>query len=369
MPDATARATLAATRRPLRLPYHPLYRFYEGGSQTRAFRGLPNRPDDWWSEDWVGSCTIANNAGPDGAAQGLSSIDVPGVGSLTLKRLVEAHPIAMVGERFAERWGPIIGLLVKLLSPAGPVPLHAHPTRAWAREHLGSRFGKTECWILLATPGDGREPAYAGIGFQEGIDRWWFDAAVRRHDNASIRATLHRFDVEPGQVYVAHAGVPHYLGPGVSFIEVQEPTDHIVIPETDGGDDDGATMGLGWDEALDMIDYRGATRDHTFAVARQVETPLREHHGSRETRLLNADVLDFFDATSLDVVDELPVEDGRFSIAIVTEGDGTVEGDFGSEPIRAGETIAFPAGLGHRYLAGSAPLRVIRCLGPAVSGS
>jgi len=51
----------AAIRRPLPLAYHPLYRFYEGGSLTRQFRGLPDRPDDWWPEDWVGSCTAANN--------------------------------------------------------------------------------------------------------------------------------------------------------------------------------------------------------------------------------------------------------------------------------------------------------------------
>ena len=49
-------------------------------------------------------------------------------------------------------------------------------------------------------------------------------------------------------------------GRGISFIEVQEPSDHIVIPETDGDDDAGATMGLGWDLALDMIDYTGAGR-------------------------------------------------------------------------------------------------------------
>jgi mannose-6-phosphate isomerase len=364
--DARAGALLAATRRPLRLPYHPLYRFYEGGSQTRAFRGLPNQPDDWWSEDWVGSCTLANNPGPDGAPQGLSAVEVPGAGFVSLKELVEAHPAEMVGEAFADRWGPIIGLLVKLLSPAGQVPLHAHPSRDWARRHLDSPFGKTECWILLATPGDGREPAYAGMGFEQGIDRDRFAESARHHDRAAIRATLHRFDIEPGHVYVAHAGVPHYLGPGISFIEVQEPTDHIVIPETDGADDAGATMGLGWDEALDMIDYHGADRDRTLARARQVETPVREHHGSRETRLLNSDVLEFFDTTRLDVVDDLPVDDGRFSIAIVTSGDGTVEGDFGSEPVRAGDTLAFPAGIGHRFRAGSTPLQVVRCLGPAV---
>ena len=42
-----------AVRRPLPLGYHPLYRFYRGGSLTRTFRGLPERPDDWWSEDWA----------------------------------------------------------------------------------------------------------------------------------------------------------------------------------------------------------------------------------------------------------------------------------------------------------------------------
>ena len=139
----TAHAIAAAIRRPLRLPYNPLYRFYEGGSLTRSFRHLPSRPDDWWSEDWVGSCTVANNADPDGKPQGLSRVDVPGMGVVALLDIVEAMPEEMIGARFASRYGPITGVLVKLLSPAGQVPLHAHPSRAWARDHLDSPFGKT----------------------------------------------------------------------------------------------------------------------------------------------------------------------------------------------------------------------------------
>ena len=101
---------------------------------------------------------------------------------MTLLQLVETFPESMVGGAFAARWGPLTGVLVKLLSPAGQVPLHAHPSRAWAAEHLGSPFGKTEAWILLDTPGDGFEPAYAGIGFMPGLDRSAFRAAVLRHD-------------------------------------------------------------------------------------------------------------------------------------------------------------------------------------------
>ena len=355
-----------AVRRPLPLAYHPLYRFYEGGSLTRAFRGLPERPDDRWSEDWVGSCTRAGNDDPDGRPQGLSPVDVPGAGLVPLAELVEALPEEMVGARFAQAWGSVTGVLVKLLSPAGQVPLHAHPARAWARQHLGSRFGKTEAWILLGTPGDGREPAYAGIGFAPGIDRDWFAGAVRRHDNRAIRGTLHRTDVRPGEVYVAHAGVPHYLGPRISFIEVQEPSDHIVIPETDGADDAGATMGLGWDLALDMIDYAGADAGQTFARARQQPRVLRTCGASRETRLVHDDVLGFFDATALEVADEIEVSDGRFCVAVVVSGDGWLEGDFGRQPIRRGETFALPASLPVRVRAGREPVRVIRCLGPLV---
>ncbi len=162
-------ALAEAIRRPLPLAYHPLYRFYEGGSLTRRFRGMPDRPDDWWSEDWVGSCTVAGNAGPDGSPQGLSAVDIADVGPVTIVDLVARFPEAMVGEAFAARWGPVTGVLVKLLSPAGQVPLHAHPSREWAARHLGSPYGKTEAWILLDTPGDGFEPAYAGMGFMPGI--------------------------------------------------------------------------------------------------------------------------------------------------------------------------------------------------------
>lgn len=355
-----------AIKHPLPLAYHPLYRFYEGGALTRRFRGLPEGEDDWWSEDWVGSCTCANNTGPDGQTQGLSDVEVTGIGAVPLKEVVEAWPEEMVGAGFAERWGPITGVLVKLLSPRGPVPVHAHPTREWARRHLGSPFGKTEAWIFLETPGDGSEPAHAGVGFTPGVDQEWFRQAVRHHDSSSIRGALHRTEVRPGEVFVAHGGVPHYLEPRVSFIEVQEPSDFLVIAEAPEHEESAATMGLGWDVALGMIDYKGPDRGTTLDRARQEPSVLRTSRGSREVRLFRNDVRQFFDATALEVADELEVDDGRFSIAIVTSGEGALEGDFGRVPVSRGGTFALPASLPCRLLPGREPVRVIRCLGPTV---
>ena len=353
-----------AIRRPLALPYHPLYRFYEGGSMTRAFRGLEPGADDWWSEDWVGSCTLAGNADPEGRAQGLSRVTIDGLGERSLVSVIEALPDEMVGAAFAERWGPITGVLVKLLSPAGQVPLHAHPSRAWAAEHLGSRFGKTEAWILLDTPGDGTEPAYAGIGFREDVDRDAFVDAVRRRDTGAVRDSLHRTPIARGEVYVAHGGVPHYLGPRISFIEVQEPSDHLVIPEWSDADDAGATMGLGFDTALGMLDFAGTPREATLGRARQRPEVMRATPGGTETGLIGAEAREYFDATRLDVTGELEVADGRFSIAIVTAGDGSLDGDFGRVQLARGMTFALPAALPHRFAAGTEPLSVVRTMGP-----
>ena len=81
----------------------------------------------------------------------------------------------------------------------------------------------------------------------------------------------------------------------------------------------------------------------TFAArARQQPRVLRTSHASREVRLLADDVLGFFDATALEVADEIEVSDGRFSIAIVVSGAGSIEGEFGRVPIRRGETFALP---------------------------
>ena len=75
-------------------------------------------------------------------------------------------------------------------------------------------------------------------------------------------------------------------------------------------------------------------------------------------------MLEFFDATALEVTDNIDVDDGRFSIAIVTSGDGSIHGNFGDLAVRRGETFALPAHLPIRVAAGREPLRIVRCFGP-----
>jgi mannose-6-phosphate isomerase len=360
---------LRAIRQPLPLPYHPVYRGYRGGRLTQQFRDVAAPEDTDWPEDWVGSTTIAGNRDPDGRQQGLTEVEIEGLGTVTLADLVTAFPEEMVGTRFAHRFGPTTGVLVKLNSPAGPAPLHGHPDRDFAARHLGSPLGKAEAWIMLETPGTAAEPPYAAFGVREGAGEADFRRAMDAEDSAALRELLHRVEVAPGDVWLMHHRVPHCLGPGLSFLEVQEPSDHIVIPEwwAVGADEASATMGLGWELAFQMLDLEPSPRERAVGRARQSASLLRARGASVQQRLVDESALPFFDVHRLNVTDDLPIEDGRFSIDVVVDGDGFIEGDFARQPIRRGAAFAAAASLAHRFVAGTQPLHVIRCMGPLAS--
>ena len=44
---------------------------------------------------------------------------------------------------------------------------------------------------------------------------------------------LNRIAVRPGDVIVIRGGLPHAIGPGVTMVEVMEPSDLVIVPEID----------------------------------------------------------------------------------------------------------------------------------------
>lgn len=353
-------------RGPLLLPPNPVYRAYRGGDALRRFRGIPERGPDHWPEEWIGSITLAGNPDPDGRPQGLSIVEVPGLGPSRLSDLVTAAPEAMVGSTFADRFGPTTGVLVKLIALSDAAPLHAHPDAAFAQRELGLPFGKAEAWVIVEASGDGIEHAHAGMGIVPGVSRAAFRDAIDRRSSADLRAMVHRTPIQAGEAYVLSPRVPHLLGPGVFFIELQEPSDLAVLPEgwTLGADEAASTLGLGWDRALDSIDLEPVSREDAVEAARQTPVQTVRHGSSTVTQLIGPEAGGWFEAERLDVAGELDVGPGRFSIDIVLSGQGRAEGDWGTASIGRGVAVAWPAQVGHRYVAGVEPLTVIRSLGP-----
>src|SRR5512132_908029 len=153
---------------PWRLAPNRVDRFYTGGALLERFRGASedDARDGHRPEDWVGSVTGAWRApGSRPSGEGLSVIDTP-AGPRRLAELLAADPEAIAGHGLVERAGVTTGLLVKLLDAGVRLPVHAHPTRAFARERLGSLFGKAEAWLILGTRHVPRaEPPNVRIGF------------------------------------------------------------------------------------------------------------------------------------------------------------------------------------------------------------
>src|SRR5689334_7012795 len=154
-----------------RLPPNRVSRFNRGGLLLDRFRGSAEPADTDRPEDWVGSATRTwSRPGTSPTDEGLSNADVEGRTRRVAEVLAD-DPEGVAGPDLASA-GPATGILVKLLDAGIRLPVHAHPTRAFAREHLGSSFGKAEAWIVLGTRTiPGAPPPHVRLGFRRPVGR------------------------------------------------------------------------------------------------------------------------------------------------------------------------------------------------------
>ena len=243
----------AAANAPIVLgPNQPAH-FYRGGRGIARLRGIP-RPSENSPEDWVGSTT--EMFGRPGA--GLTRL----AGGETLRDVIAADPDGFLGADHVARYGINPALLVKILDTGQRLLVHLHPDRDFAARYLGSRFGKTESWLILETRDEEGDPSagYVYLGFARDAD----PAVVRRwvddQDTAAILDSLNKVAVAPGDTVLVPGGVPHAIGAGITLVELQEPTDFSILLEWAGFAIDGAAdghLGLGFDAALTALDYSG----------------------------------------------------------------------------------------------------------------
>ena len=186
--------------KPLLLPPNQFHRFYRGGARIDALRGVPEG-EDGRPEDWVGSTATSfglRHRGPE-PARGRHGC------CATRSR---PTPRRFLGPDHVARFGADPALLVKLLDAGQRLPVHFHPGRPFAREHLGMRFGKTESWIILEAEPD----AAVHVGPREPLDRATVRGWVERQDADEMLAALQRVPVAAGDAVLVPAGTLHAIG-------------------------------------------------------------------------------------------------------------------------------------------------------------
>jgi mannose-6-phosphate isomerase len=225
-----------------------------------------------------------------------------------------------------------------------------HPDGPFAREHLGTKFGKTEAWIVLdAEPG-----AQLHLGWRsdvhEGVLRGWVDA----QDRDALLDALNPVPVSPGDALFVPAGQAHAIGEGVLIVELQEPTDMSILLEWHGyaDDDDAATLGLGWDLALSSVDR--AARDPESLRGPRPEEAIAE--------LLPPAASPFFTAQFINTAGGELQLDAGFAVILVTNGTGELAG----VEVQRGDALVVPHAVGTVVAEGR--LEAIVCRPPRSNG-
>ena len=331
-----------------RLLPHRVPRFYRGGRLLDKFRGVTDAADTDRPEDWIGSATRAwTRPGTRTTEEGRSvAVLEDGNEERAVAAVLAGDPVAVAGRDLpvGPDGEPTTGLLVKLLDAGSRLPVHAHPSRPFARRHLGSAWGKAEAWIVLGTRDvAGEPPPHVRLGFRRAVNRGELRGWIERQDGAALRGAMHERPTRAGDVWLVPPGTPHAIGAGVFILEVQEPTDFSIVLELGGFpvDPDDAHLALGWDVALDAIDRRAMTDDELAALHRRIPDAT---DGPEASRLLPNAAVPWFGVTRLRVGERANVPDlGRFLVGIATAGSGTIETSAGPLPLRAGEAFAIPA--------------------------
>ena len=277
---------------------------HTGGSQlvatADAINCVPPMP---MPEDWMASTTTAFN--------GTLEIEGEGLGRLEDGQLVKD----VVGT---------LPILVKLLDSDERLVIQAHPTVPCAQRLFNSPVGKTECWYFL--PGTAPD-ACVYLGFKPGITRAKWEAAFEAQDG--LLDFLHRIPVKVGDFVFVDGGMPHAIGGGCFMIELQEPSDLMVVAErvTPSGrriPDAKMHGGVGWEKMFEVYEYEGRTFEET--CARYV----RRAGGSQErvppvTQILGPELTDKFSMWCVTNGGLLSRPRDR-AVAVVTEGAGEVNG-------------------------------------------
>src|SRR5436190_23995806 len=124
----------AALKAPLRLLPNRIQRFYRGGFLLDSFLGVPEPTDDNWSEEWLGNGTSPGIAATGG--DGLARAVLLDGSAVKITELAEAEPERLFGERHVAKFGRSPGILPKYLDVGSHIPVHVHPTRPFAKQHL-----------------------------------------------------------------------------------------------------------------------------------------------------------------------------------------------------------------------------------------
>lgn len=323
-------------------------RGYTGGAELERWTGAGTGQDSAMPEDWIASTTVAKNPGlPPREAEGLTRVLTPADREGNLPMEITRDPEYFLGASHVRTQGGEIGFLAKILDASIRLHIQAHPTAAFSRQHLGSRHGKLETYVILGARA-GSEP-YALLGFREAPDRTEWRRIIAEQDLPAMHARLNRVALRPGEVWLVPGGLPHAIGEGVLMLEVMEPSDWVVRCEFERAGivvpPAGRYMGRDLDFCLNIFDYQSYDDTAIRRKCRLEPRLLAESAAATEEELVGPAQTDCFRVHRLRLRATAPMPGtGRFRLLLVISGAGNLRASDTSHALRPGTRLLLPAG-------------------------
>lgn len=330
-------------------------RAYLGGKRIDEFSGKTECVDSNKPEDWLASAVEAFN--PDYESIENEGISILDDGRL-FKNILEEDPESILGERLNRLHSGKTSTLVKLLDSAERLVIQCHPTVDFAKKHFNSNFGKTECWYFLST----EEDAYVYFGFKPGITREKWVSLFENQNIEGMLDCLHKIPVKPGELWFVDGGIPHAIGGGCFMIELQEPSDLMVIPEkyTPSGrklSEQKLHGGLGFERMFDCFIYEGYTIEELKARYFRKYEP----KDNKLVHIVDETLTDKFAMQGLRVCGTSKINLGdTYAVCVVTDGRCTVTDNCEEISLEKGNSFLIAANSGEIEINGCA--EIVLCM-------
>jgi mannose-6-phosphate isomerase len=352
---------------PLKQLPNRVWRTYTGGALIDRWKKVKPELDGNLPEEWIMSAISArgNNRPPE---EGLSLIITPS-GIISLKELVSLDPELFLGEKTAKKFGTT-GILIKMLDSKERLTIQVHPDKKYAREMLNSSFGKTESWYILGGREINVEKSSVYLGFKEGITEEMWYGFFMKQDIKGMLDSLHRFEVNPGDAFIIHGGVPHAIGSGCFLLELQEPTDFTMRVErvTPGGltiSDEMIHNGVGMENMLKCFHYDSCSFEE--AKNRWKITPVTVESSDEYTlrSIFNESHTDCFALRELDLNGVMNIKgNGNFFAGVICSGEGIINCGGKEFSFEQGDELFFSAAIENITFRTSVASKILLCYPP-----
>ncbi|WP_067028691.1 type I phosphomannose isomerase catalytic subunit [Allomuricauda sp. CP2A] len=286
-----------------------------GGTKLKDVLGKPIE-SDITGESWELS----------GVPGDISEVSNGVLAGTSLEELMAVKGEELLGKSVVDRFGNEFPILVKFIDAKQDLSIQLHPNDDLARERHNS-FGKTEMWYIMDADPGGK----LILGFNKNVDKGEY---IQSLEEGTLLDLMNYEEVSEGDTFFINTGRIHAIGAGVMLAEIQQTSDITYrVYDFDRRDKNGNLRELHTGLAVDAIDYE---KKDDF----KVEYP---HNKDVVNTMVDCP---YFKTNFLDLDKKLHQDLSKrdsFTIYMCVGGEATITNDWGSAPIKRGETVLVAA--------------------------